>query len=278
MLSKDSLDLKTIAKSPLERLHLSYCKMALGIHTRASNVAVWGDCGRLPLTLSLGNGALKYYNRIKEMENRDSHENSTPLVVYALKEQELLGMDWVTQVLAMSRLDKEDTFTTSWNRDRSTNRKMEFYNVVKTSFYREEYLDLERDLSKWIARLRCSAHRFNIEVGRHQKYRESTRIEDTLVKKRACPNCTTDDPLTFLLISQLPFHETTTEDEEHVLLHCPGYDVIRNKHLSTDRPQLHAVRMRNLFKDHSWETAVFLRKANNIRHPTAPGNIVQTGT
>ena len=249
--------------------------MALGIHARAPNVAVWGDSGRLPLSLSLGNGVLKYYNRIKDMENSDRQDTPTPLVVYALKEQELLELDWVTQVLAMSRINKEDTFTTSWNRDRTNNRKMGFYNVVKTSFYQEEYLNLERDLSKWIARLRCSAHRYNIEVGRQQKYRESARIEDTMTKMRACPICTTEDPLTFLLISQLPSHETITEDEEHVLLHCPGYDDIRNQHLSTEKPQLHAVRMRTLFKDRPWETAVFLRKANNIRHPVLPRNTVQ---
>ena len=212
------------------------------------------------------------------MENRDTHDTPTPLVVYALKEQEILELDWVTQVLAMSRLNKEDTFTTTWNRDRTTNKKMEFYNVVKTSFYQEEYLDLERDLSKWIARLRCSAHRFNIEVGRQQKYRESTRTEDTLIKKRACPICTTEDHLTFLLISQLPSHETITEDEEHVLLHCPGYDDIRKQHLSTNKPQLHAVRMRSLFKDHPWETAVFLRKANKIRHPAPSWNTAQVKT
>ncbi len=41
--------LKAISRSVQEKVHLSYLKWGLGVHRKASNVGVCGECGRYPL-------------------------------------------------------------------------------------------------------------------------------------------------------------------------------------------------------------------------------------
>ena len=43
------LSLASIARDPLERLHLSFLKWNLGVGKRTSNAPVWGDCVRMPI-------------------------------------------------------------------------------------------------------------------------------------------------------------------------------------------------------------------------------------
>ena len=176
------------------------------------------------------------------------------------------AMDWFCQVSTMSSVNRMDVFTDSWKEDIIHNKKLQFYNDVKPAFGKEPYLNLERNLAKWVARLRSGAHRFNVETGRHQKYRISSKTEDIVIKERACPSCTTDDLETFELLTQLPFRQNIVEDEKHVLLQCPSYAHIREQHLEMKEPRLPIVHLRHIFKETPHEVAIFLRKANRIRH------------
>ena len=45
--------LKKIATDPIEKRHLVFLKWTIGIGKNSSNTAVWGDCGRPPLAISL---------------------------------------------------------------------------------------------------------------------------------------------------------------------------------------------------------------------------------
>lgn len=47
-----------------EKLHLKFCKRVLGVHSKASNVAVYAELGRVPLTVQVSSLIVKYWLRI----------------------------------------------------------------------------------------------------------------------------------------------------------------------------------------------------------------------
>ena len=79
------LDTK-LASESLERVHLKFLKWALGVHSKATNVGVWGESGRTPLIYSCIKTTLKYYHRLKNLD-----DNS--LVSLAFQEQQLNNLD-----------------------------------------------------------------------------------------------------------------------------------------------------------------------------------------
>ena len=108
-------------------------------------------------------------------------------------------------------------FEEHWEKDRKTNRKLGFYNDVKTGFYLEPYLQLKDGIKvRAVAKMRMSAHRLRIETGRYGAKRDSTH-------NRACLFCSTEDLDVLQDLSVLPFSDPIIEDEYHVLLTCPKY-------------------------------------------------------
>ena len=76
----------------------------------------------------------------------------------------------------------------------------------------EKYLQLTQKRNQGkaadLAKLRISAHRLQIEVGRYQHKPPEERV---------CYLCTTTDKTTFEAFFQLPFLELLVETEEHLL-------------------------------------------------------------
>ena len=55
---------------PTEKLHLKFCKTTLGVHTKASNLAVYAELGRYPLFIDQLIQSIKYLDYIEnETEN-----------------------------------------------------------------------------------------------------------------------------------------------------------------------------------------------------------------
>ena len=54
---------------PIERLHLKFCKMSLGVHSKASNMATYSELGRYPLFIDQIFQCIKYidFNTLKMM-------------------------------------------------------------------------------------------------------------------------------------------------------------------------------------------------------------------
>ena len=103
-----------------------------------------------------------------------------------------------------------------WDVARTSNKKLEFYNSIKSSFEYETYLNNKNTFdAKLTTLLRSGSHLLNIEKGRHGKYRES-RLN------RRCPFCTDREQLD--LLEALPFpSDIVVENEEHVFADCPAY-------------------------------------------------------
>ena len=94
--------LKKISASPSERIHLHFLKWALGLHKKATNVAVWGDTGRYPLIYECIKLTLNYYKRVDELKD-DS------LVYAALLEQKSLNLNWYKNIENLLKIDKKYT-------------------------------------------------------------------------------------------------------------------------------------------------------------------------
>ena len=91
--------LRQIARSPQEKIHLSFLKWALGVHRKASNVGVWGETGRFPLIYQSIRFTLNYFKRIKQLD-------PSSFVAAALREQKSLKLSWFNNVTQFMKLDE----------------------------------------------------------------------------------------------------------------------------------------------------------------------------
>ena len=157
-------------------------------------------------------------------------------------------------------------FVTSWNEERQTNRKLGFYNTLKSNFSAETYLDLQLSGQevKRLAQFRMSAHKFNIETGRYliNRYNPLSRI---------CQHCSSSDIEPVRLMAELPMFEPIVEDENHVLTTCSLYDDLRLNLSHRVKNLISAEAFSELFKEVQTirETARFLIKVTNRRFPMA---------
>ena len=229
--------LSGIAKDPLERLHLSFLKWTMRVPKRTSNAAVWGDTGRHPLAFGLIKQVVNYYNKLIKLDANDSDCYTR----HAFAEQKLLNLEWYASIHQLTKnLDPameekmytfpnatlcksrgREWFVEAWNYGRLDNRKLGFYNTVKSSFTAEPYLDeCYPSHSRLVALLRTSAHKLNIETGRYGNKRGD-------ISNRCCDFCTTRDSIS--LLQELPFAgQPIIENEEHFLFDCPLYNDVRN--------------------------------------------------
>ena len=204
-----------------------------------SNAAVWGDSGRYPLSIELSQQVYSYFKRLDQLDVEDS----PTLVRHAFADQKTMKLSWYSNLtMAQSRTEtltgKEvanppatrtalrSLFVTQWDQERNQNRKLGFYNTIKTSFTCENYLsaNLSHRQSKRLAQIRTSAHRFNIETGRYA-------AKQGTILNRVCQHCCDMESMGYLV--ELPFFEPIYEDELHVLQVCPLYEDLRS---SMSRP------------------------------------------
>lgn len=235
VLSKKSLDAKTIyrtATDPIERLHIPFLKWTLLVGKGTSNVAVWGDCGRAPLVIRLIKHLMDYCNRPKLLLDK----SPTKLVSHAFVEQRELNLPWFRTTTNLGDILHPNTrpgylhnalltskraherFVEVWDESRKSNRKLGFYNSVKTTFKEEPYLMTTHKNCQATARLRTSGHKLNVETGRYGYKRQS-------IHHRVCEYCSDISEMEYL--TALPFADPIIEDEIHVLRTCPRFHHIR---------------------------------------------------
>ena len=226
--------MKQISSDPIEKLHLSILKWTIGVNKKTSNVAVWGDCGRTPLLISTMKQSISYFNRLRLMDIT----NSDSIVRHAYREQEKSQLPWFAKMdTVANNLDYNKAtqglpnatlaatrargrFAEVWNKARMLNRKLDFYNLIKTSFEAEPYTWLDNlQNCHFLARLRTSSHRLNRETGRYIGIVQSSYLA------KMCDTCCDKENVRSLM--ELPGHDPVFEDEIHVLRDCPRYAKIR---------------------------------------------------
>ena len=87
--------LKRIAADSIERVHLKLLKWTIGLKSRSSNLACWGDSGRVPMTIRLLKQTFDYYQRLELLDANDSES----LVRHAFVEQREQLLPWFSGTL-----------------------------------------------------------------------------------------------------------------------------------------------------------------------------------
>ena len=158
-----------------------------------------------------------------------------------------------------------DDFKQIWENERQDNRKLVFYNSIKTTFEPEKYIDgqLKHKELKRTAQLRMSSHKYNIETGRY-----GTKHGNVL--NRICEYCSTEDKVILEFLRECPFFEPIIEDEFHILNHCPRYSEAREK-LKEETKQLAQSTngITQIFSDKALtkDLAIFIQRCHSKKFP-----------
>ncbi len=221
---------------PVEKIHLSFCKYILGVHRKAVNAAVRGETGRYPLGVDMMVQMGKYIDHIRGPE----YENS--LLREAFIESKRIhdkgGQSWVsflTNSLKLHNISLDQyldwgklgykrfkgalikSYQEKWqeevrgdgvNEDKGVG-KLATYRKLKQSLHCEKYLADVQNRSQRVAmsKFRISAHRLEVEVGRHTS-------PITPREQRFCKACKARNVMVL-------------GDEFHCLMICPKYEDTR---------------------------------------------------
>ncbi len=216
--TKDKAHIFTLANnSPLTTTQLKFTKFLLGVGKFCPSMMVFGESASIPLLLKAHIHMLKFWNRIKDMDDQT-------LVKLAYRENVLMNSNWckTIQILHSSfnlhnRLPQSkeypgvvkkkipSDFTTYWKSrisDPSIEKKLGLYSKIKHKFAIEPYMNLPFRDRQIISKMVGSSHKLQIETGRHH---------DVPREERLCKLCDLKK----------------VEDEEHFISECPAYSKTR---------------------------------------------------
>ena len=169
-------------------------KWILRVNKKTANTANYEDTGRYPLSIVCSKQLIDYFQRVTA--TKDNLDILSAIVKDAVIEQKTLGLDWFTRTESVIKKYKEsvdasskaevmtskllgksvrskmqDKFVELWNIERRKNRKLEFYNLIKSQYKEEDYLKLAQkhyEQARSIAKILMSAHAPHIERGRYK--------------------------------------------------------------------------------------------------------------
>ena len=211
--------LTRIYRDPYEKFQIKFLKWCLGVHSRSSNIGVYGETARIPIIMDAIKLSIDYFCRCEELPE-------SSLTKKAFNEQKKLSLDWFkhnNEILnrfnnANSSLSRpsitvyknlRNQFLKFWTSALENSPKLEFYNLIKHEFRREKYLNInEFQLRSSLTKILISSHDLEIEKGRYTNVPRDTRL---------CKYCNE-----ILNINEL-------EDEAHALNVCPLYSLARDK-------------------------------------------------
>ena len=190
----------------IEALHLEFCKCILKVKKCTPNCVVYGELGRVPMSVHISARMIGFWERIVS----GKHEKiayTLYKILYRLDQGNVYHSKWLNCVkdildktgfincwndqivnknFNLSRKVKQslhDTFVVSWKNEVYNLSKCTNYRMYKSTFGLEKYLTiLPQDLLYNFCRFRCSSHRLPIETGRFFSIDRSERICDLCSK------------------------------------------------------------------------------------------------
>lgn len=204
--------------------HIRYLKYILGVHKKATNLAILSEVARFPLYFSVVIAMIKYAYRLEKLEHgllRDAYmcnkliesENINcwySSIKYLLQSLDIHNFDMsLNKLLKLVKYKLCESFKTFWLKKKTEilslgNSKLDNYFKLKTNFEQENYLLLpDFSVRRAICRIRISAHDLRIEKDRYSK----NYIDRS---KRLCLFCS-------------PNSTNAIEDEKHFIMECPLY-------------------------------------------------------
>ena len=214
----------------IERVHLKFCKIILGVKQSACNDAIYGELGRYPLYINRYAHIIKYWFKLLKTDNiilKHIYQNAFEqciinnvktwayYVKYILNEfgfSEVWNFPYRFEVETFLPIFKQriiDCFKQKWFADIAVNNVLNtLYVYVKTHSSLENYLNILccKTSRKCLTKLRISAHKLRIESARYGR----DRIER---QERVCLFCDINE----------------IEDEFHFVLKCKAYNELDRK-------------------------------------------------
>ena len=219
----------------VERVQIQFCKDFLGVRSSTNDCMVLGECGRLPLCIYYHLRPIKYWLKLLHMPDHRLPKNCYQMlksldeierVTWVTSIKQLLyrfgfGIVWLSQgvgdpelFLNIFKQRLKDCMQQNWIESINNSTRCESYIHFKTMLNPEKYLyvGLSFSLWKYLARFRCSNHKFKIEIGRHMGIERENR------------NCT------FCLDN---YGIICVENEFHAFFNCYQYTNERRRYLYT---------------------------------------------
>ena len=222
-------DFKTWDRSPIEKIHLKFCKRYLEVNNKASNIACRAELGRLPLIIPINQRIMKYLvylnnkdndsivkqsflmsKNLHSINNSGFYSNFINLIEhYHLPnfDPESLDNDRIRRYTT----NMKEKYISFWRHSLEHSRKLEFYKVFKDEYSTSDYLQQLRNFNERrnLVKFKLSNHKLMIELGRYQTDHISR-------ENRLCPLCKSNQ----------------VENETHFLLDCSKYCLQRRTFLN----------------------------------------------
>ena len=184
-------------------------RMALGVHSKASNHAVKGELGRFPLHLIIYTRIFKYFLRLLTLQNNQILNSALEINIHL---NNVGKHSWFTTIRDLLHFTKLNDYTPNlphldyrtfphlvrmfkrnlfkeyqeyWSKslnkdkfDSSVGNKLSLYSEVKNEVRFESYLDLIKNVKTRVAvtKMRISCHLLPIESGRYKKIPRVERL------------------------------------------------------------------------------------------------------
>ncbi|MES9881010.1 MAG: reverse transcriptase domain-containing protein [Sedimenticola sp.] len=225
-------------ESEIDKIHIKYCKSILGLKRQTPNAAVYGELGRLPISILCKERVLRFW--LKLVHNTNTNISPTSIMYNQQLEDvrqnpnvknwanrvksilDNLGFSnvWINQNEHHTSIDifkqrLRDQYIQSWRESISAMPKLEYYCQYKHVFEMEFYvtaLDAEKTI-KHIASIRLGSHNLEIETG---------RFNNVIRAQRICKLC----------------NMNCVESEYHFLCICPAYSSLRRQYIHVSWPTL----------------------------------------
>jgi hypothetical protein len=216
-------------QTPTEKAHLKFCKLYLGLHRKATNIASRGELGKFPLLIDIHKRLIKYIIHINSLPDsafvkqafqlsKELHVNNKPgfysNVMKILKSFdqsfEANNLESLTHNHINQHVTKmENKYSSFWKHKLANSPKLSFLSSIKSEFKPEEYLNYINNPShrRQFTQFRVSCHTLRIELGRYNK---------TSREQRLCEYCDSNE----------------IEDEYHFSLTCKYYEQQRKDFIS----------------------------------------------
>ena len=213
----------------LELVHTKFLRFILGVKQSTNLSALYGELGRVPLSINRKINMIKYWMKILQQDensilkqsflmlkhdsdlNNDYNGNNWASHIKKILQQHGFEYVWRQQSnidIPFNHIRQRiiDTYQQSWYSEINNSSRLESYSIFKHTFELEKYLTLNIDQKYKIAltRFRTSSHSLSIETGRY---------DDTAREQRICQSC----------------NMNKVESEFHFLLVCPKYRELRQK-------------------------------------------------
>ena len=216
--------------SSLESFYLSLLKKILVVRKSTPSYMVYGEVGCRPLRFEVRERACSFWLRIQEnssptlanklrktlIKMNGTLNYVSPYATYISTNFNELGLSYMyatprildtSRDISLIKSRSRDQYVQEWTENKNNSRKALFYNMFKSKFQLEHYLDAlpyKKRIS--LSRFRLSNHHLPIEKG---------RWEGTDRANRFCPLCTGN----------------TMGDEFHYLFECKALMNERKKYL-----------------------------------------------